>query len=301
MKAIGFYIFWLLFRPFLWMPLRVWYGLSDALYFIMSRVVKYRKHVIVPNLKRSFPEKDDAWIEETTQKIYRHLGDYFIESLKLDAFSAKTLKKRCKFNNLEIIDEAKTNGKDVIAFLGHYGNWEWITSLPLWVDLNCLTVYRPLKNKYFDNYFMKIRRRFGVTPIPMNHSAREIIRLSKTETRNISGLIADQNPGHYEMRYWVNFLNRDTAVFEGGEKIARKINATVVFLKMRKVRRGYYETDIIPMFDNAADTKPYDITKTYFRLLEDSIKERPELWLWSHKRWKREKPEGLKTHELRTE
>jgi KDO2-lipid IV(A) lauroyltransferase len=299
MKALGFYIYLILFRPFLWLPLRFWYALSDVLYYVMYYVLGYRKKVVMKNLANAFPDKDETWKNNTAKKFFRHLGDYFIESLKLDGFKPKELKKRCTFKNLNIIEKAANEKRDIVAFLGHYGNWEWVTSLPLWVDLNCLTVYKPLRNKYFDRYFLDVRRRFGVIPVPMKMAARELIRFNKFEQRNISGLIADQNPGKFDVRYWVRFLNQDTAVFEGGEKIASKINACVVFFKMKKIRRGYYETEIIPMFDDASKTERHEITRRYFELLEDTIIEQPELWLWSHKRWKRNRPDGVGVNALR--
>ncbi|MFC0877480.1 lysophospholipid acyltransferase family protein [Saccharicrinis sp. FJH2] len=299
MKALGFYIFLIFFRPFLWLPLRVWYVLADFLYVVMYYIAGYRKRVVAKNLKRAFPEKEPEWIHAITKKYYKHLADYFIESLKLDAFNKPALKKRCTFRNLELIADANKNGRDVIIFLGHYANWEWITSMPLWIEnLQCFTVYKPLKNKYFDRYFLKIRQRFGVTPIPMKRSAREIIKFHNEGKRSVSGLIADQNPGSFDVRYWVKFLNQDTAVFEGGEKIAQKLGAAVGYMKMKKVRRGYYETEIIPMFDDASKTEPHEITRKYFELLENDIRERPELWLWSHKRWKRKKPEEVIAEEL---
>jgi Kdo2-lipid IVA lauroyltransferase/acyltransferase len=299
MKALGFYIYLIFFRPFLWLPLRIWYILSDFLYVFMYYITGYRKSVVAKNLKRAFPEKDPEWIMKVSKKYYKHLADYFIETLKLDAFSQSVLKKRCTFKNLDLIEDANKKGKDVIIFLGHYANWEWITTMPLWIqNLHCFTVYKPLKNKYFDRYFLKVRQRFGVTPIPMKRSAREIIKFHSEGKRSVSGLIADQNPGSFDVRYWVRFLNQDTAVFEGGEKIARKIKATVVYMKMKKVRRGYYETEIIPMFDDASKTKHHQITRKYFELLENDIRERPELWLWSHKRWKRKKPDGVEVKGL---
>lgn len=299
MKAVGFYIFLIFFRPFLWLPLRFWYALADLLYIIMYYIAGYRKGVVAKNLKNAFPEKDDEWIKATSRKYFKHLADYFIESLKLDAFSEPLLKKRCTFRNLEFIADANRKGKDVVLFLGHYANWEWITSMPLWMpNLYCFTVYKPLKNKYFNRYFLKIRQRFGVHPIPMKRSARELIKFHNEGKRSVSGLISDQNPGSFDVRYWLRFLNQDTAVFEGGEKIARKIGATVGYMKMKKVRRGYYETEIIPMFDDASKTRPHQILKAYYSLLENDIKERPELWLWSHKRWKRNKPMGVKAEEL---
>jgi Kdo2-lipid IVA lauroyltransferase/acyltransferase len=299
MHRIGFYLYFILFRPFLWLPLRVWYALADVLYLIMYKGVKYRKKVIIKNLKKSFPHKDSDFIETVTRKFYRHLADYFVESLKMETFTKKRMMSRCVFKNIHLLEDAKKEGKDIIVFLGHYGNWEFNTSLPLWFDNKFLTVYRPLKNVYFDRYFLKIRCRFGVEPIPMDLAAREILSYHNRDIRTISGLISDQNPSHFDQRYWVRFLNHDTAVYEGGEKIARKINASVFYFKMKKVKRGFYETEIIPMFDDAGKTERHEITRKYFELLEDTITEQPELWLWSHKRWKKEMPEGFTAHPLR--
>ena len=299
MKLLGYIVFYVIFRPFLWLPFRILYLLSDVLFVFLYYVARYRKNVVLKNLRRSFPGKNEEWYKSTSKKFFRHLSDYFVESLKFESMSEKSLRKRCQFKNIELIEEANKRGQDVIALLGHYNNWEWITSLTFWTTANCATVYKPLKNKYFDRYFLKIRERLGVTLIPMKQSVREILKLRMLAKRSITGLIADQSPNKFEHRYWLKFMNQNTAVFEGADKIARKTGATVVYFEMKKIRRGYYETEIIPMFEDAKNTEEHQITHEYYRLLQKTIENKPEYWLWSHKRWKHKRPKGMQVNEIK--
>nr|WP_319397300.1 lysophospholipid acyltransferase family protein [uncultured Carboxylicivirga sp.] len=267
------------------LPMRVMYVFAD-LYYILIRLVGYRRKVIDENLKYSFPEKTDKERKVIRNRFYRHFCDLFMETTKLQTMSEAEMKRRVKFNNLEYLEKAYLEDKDVVAVLAHYNNWEWIPSINLHCKCLGCDVYRPLKNKRFDAYMLQLRGRWGNKNFTMKATLKEVVKLKRSNQRFVLGLIADQSPGRPEIQYWREFLNQNSAVLTGPEKIARLTKSSVVYLDMKKVKRGYYEVDIVPMVENSVESKEHEITDKYIQHLEKSIKENPEFWLWSHRRWK---------------
>ncbi len=200
--------------------------------------------------------------------------------------SKKTIKKRITFSNIEAIKGAEEKDQDVIAIMAHYGNWEYMPSINLHFKAQGFSVYRPLKSKGFDQYMLELRSRFGTRNVTMKNTLRKVVELRKSRTRFVLGLIADQSPARQEIQYWTNFLTQTTPILMGPEKIAKLTNGKVVFLKLSKPKRGHYHVDVIEFPKKIAETVENEITEWHVRLLEECIKERPELWLWSHKRWK---------------
>jgi KDO2-lipid IV(A) lauroyltransferase len=285
MQALTFY----LTRPFMYLlsllPFWVLYGLSDLMYLVV-RLVGYRRQIIDTNLRFSFPEKTKDELDTIRDKFYRHFCDLFVETMKVQSLSVKEIKKRMVFRNTEYCETIFAQNRDVIAVLAHYGNWEWVTSINLHVTARGVEVYHPLKNKYMDGFMLKLRTHFDTLNFTMKASMREIVKLKRMQQRYILGLISDQSPARNKIQYRSVFLNQNTPVHLGAEKMAKATNDAVVFLKMEKVKRGYYVIDIIPITENPKDAPDYEITETHLRMLEQQIIQRPELWLWSHKRWK---------------
>ncbi len=281
--------FYYLWHPFLWLisflPLWILYRISDLLYPLII-LVGYRRKVILNNLQKAFPDKSESWRKTILRKFYRHLCDTFIEILKLQHMSEKEVKRRITFSNTQVIDEAFDRGEDVVAVLAHYGNWEFGPSINLhYKSLSC-SVYRPLTNKEFDQYMLNIRSRFGGDNVPMKNTLRRVIQYKKSNTRFVLGLISDQSPARSEIQYWSTFLTQPTPIILGPEKMAHIIKGPVVYIKMSKLRRGHYHVDVVPYPGKVETSTEHEITEWHLRLLESSIQERPELWLWSHKRWK---------------
>jgi len=290
MKAVIFYIFLSLNWVITLLPLKILYGFSPVFYFVLYHLLRYRRAIVLKNLRNSFPEKTKRELFTISKKFYRHLADVFIEVLKLQHMKASEIKKRYKIINPELLDKIKDEGKSTIAVFGHYANWEWILSLPLNIKYKILTAYKPLTNKYFDRYFLKFRSQYGLELIPMIRTGRTLYRYEEAGINTLTGLVADQTPPKSEIRYWTKFLNQDTPVYLGIEKLSHKFNMVVVFFHIDKVKRGYYE--VIPeiITDEPARLKPYEVTEKHVKLLEEQIKRRPELWMWSHRRWKHKKP-----------
>jgi KDO2-lipid IV(A) lauroyltransferase len=272
-----------------YLPLRVLYFFSDIIFLFVHYIFRYRRTVVTTNLTNSFPEKSEKEIRKIRKEFYHHFCDTFIETIKLWTISEKEIKERCKFLNPEIFDISKTKGKSIITILGHYGNWEWLTSFCAWRDAIYLPIYKPLHNKVFDKMFLQIRERFGARPIAKDDTLRTMLSYRNKKEYTATVFIGDQTPNKHNLNYWTKFLNQDTPVLLGTERIAKKLDQIIVFIHMKKVKRGYYEVNLIPLFDNPKETAEFEITEKHTRVLEKIIQEDPAYWLWSHRRWKHKK------------
>ena len=290
MGAIGYYLFYGINWIFTLLPLPVLYIFSDFLYLVLYYVVSYRRNVVATNLKNSFPEKTDKELKVIEKKFYRHLSDLLIETFKSTHMTRANQKKRFTYSNLEVIDRLREEKRDIIAVLGHYNNWEWPTLLPYYLKYKTIIIYKPLQNKYFDSFINNHRSEHGIVLTPTSQVIREIINYRKNDINTVSVFISDQIPSKGDIKYWTTFLNQDTAVFTGAGKIASKYDMAVVFFHVQKVKRGYYNLNIEPLFDHTEGLSEEMITEKHVRRLEEIIKEKPEYWIWSHRRWKHKKP-----------
>jgi KDO2-lipid IV(A) lauroyltransferase len=274
------------------LPFPLLYFFSDILYGFLYYVFKYRRKVVLNNLINSFPEKSRSEIELIEKRFYRYLADLMLESVKTLTISAKEIKKRFIFKNLEILKKHLQNGKSVIAVSGHYGNWEWgPVATGLEINEKVLVVYKPMSDKRFEGLMNSMRSRFGSIMIPMKLTLRKVIEYKHEP--NVLVLIGDQTPTREESQYFTNFLNQQTAVFLGVEKIALKLNNPIVYFSINRIKRGYYECLVKSLIDNPECTSDYEITEAHIKELERNIRINPEFWLWSHKRWKFS-PDNLK-------
>lgn len=277
------------------LPLPVLYIISDILYIFAYYIIRYRKKVVFTNLKNAFPLKTKKEIIKIAKGYYLHLCDsLFIETVAMIHMNKEEFKKRYVFKNIEVLEDLYNKGKSICAVFGHYGNWDWSTTLPLYTKYNVYGIYMPIKNPQIDVLVNKLRSKFGAKMIHKQSAARAILNLSQTNEKFITYFIGDQTPSKHEIHYWTKFLNQDTAVFLGTEKIAKKTNQAVVYFDIKKIKRGYYEVEFIKLFENPKETKDFKITESHLRYLEKKIIEKPEFWLWSHRRWKHKKPETEK-------
>jgi KDO2-lipid IV(A) lauroyltransferase len=294
MAAIGYYIFYGITWIMTLLPFGIIYLFSDLLYPVMYYFPGYRRKVVETNLKNSFPEKSENERTAIARKYYRHLCDLIFETLKLVHMDNEQHRKRMQLTNPELLDRYYDEGRDVAVVLGHYGNWEWLNILPVCTKLRNVPIYKPLQNKYFDRFMLNIRSMNDCDPTAMSNIIREIIKNRKIKRNALYGFMTDQTPPKGEIRYWTNFLNQDTPVYLGAEKIAAKYDMAVVFLNIRKVKRGYYTFTAETLFEHAAGIPEDIITEAHVKRLEEIIREKPEFWLWSHRRWKhkRENTDG---------
>ena len=280
LKMLGYTPFWLL------------YFWADLIFFVCFHVIGYRKKTVIQNLKNSFPEKQDQEIKEITRQFYRHFADLVVETIKAFQISEKTLAKRFRYKNPEILDELHARGKSIALLSGHYGNWEWTITLPKIIKHQVNVIYRPIQDETFDHYMKQVRSRFGMRMMMARISGRTMLELEKSGQLSATYYLTDQT-ALKDTDYWMMFLNQETAVFPGAEIMATKFKQAIVFMDIQKIRRGYYEIEFTRLFDDASTTKKYEVTKAHTRFLEDIIRKRPELWLWSHKRWKHTRPENI--------
>lgn len=267
------------------LPFPVLYFLSDILYGILYYVFKYRRKVVLNNLLNSFPEKSRSEIELIEKRFYRYLADLMLESIKTLTISAKEIKKRFVFKNIEVLKKHLQNGKSVIAVSGHYGNWEWgPVATGLEIKDKVLVVYKPLSDKRFERLMNSMRSRFGSIMVPMKLTFRKVIEFKNEPSLLV--LIGDQTPAREESHYFTTFLNQQTAVFLGVEKIALKLNNPIVYFSINRLKRGYYECVVKSLIENPENTIEHEITEAHIKELERNIRIHPEFWLWSHKRWK---------------
>ena len=304
MAAVGFYIvkgIWFLMSL---LPLKVLYFISDLLFYPIYYLARYRRKVVHKNMTNSFPEKSVVEIKKMEKEFYHSLCDYFVETMKLYGMSKEEVRRRIEFTGLEKVNECLDNGKSVVVYMAHSFNWEYATSIPLWFKHENVVVgqiYHPLENKQFDDFFQKLRNQYGSENIAMKSTLRRIVDITKQKQQFIIGFIADQVPTWNEIHHWVDFMNQDTPVFTGTEKIAKRTDSAVFYLHVRRVKRGKYNAHFEFMVDNAASLPDNELTNMYYKLLEDGIREQPNMWLWTHNRWKRTRQGWIERQQKRLE
>lgn len=267
------------------LPFRLLYLLADVFALILFYVAGYRKKVVFNNLRNAFPEKSEQEIHSIARKFYTHLSDLLVESIKMLSITKKDIDRRIKILNPELIDGYYSEGKSLLAVGTHYGNWEWGgLALSNMQKHKILGIYKPLSNKKADQLIKRMRSRFGTIPVPMNAALRKIVEYKDQLT--ITVLISDQTPAKNDVNHWVSFLNQQTPVFLGIEKLARQTGYPVIYCDMQKVKRGYFTIRLLPVSNEPGKTAEHELTEKHVRMLEEIIRKKPEYWLWSHRRWK---------------
>jgi len=264
--------------------------ISYLLFFLTRYVFKYRYKVIIDNITKSFPHWSQKDIKRIANKYYFHLIDLSIETIKTLSIKESKFKEHFIYTNPELIQSYFSKGKNAIIVSGHFGNWEWVNGIEKISDYHSLAVYLPLKNKFWNKIMKAIRERFSAETIPMDKTFRAIVKQNQKNQKFILGLVSDQCPPQNRV-IWSRFLNRDTAYFEGPDKISRKLDAPVFYLSFKKIKRHYYKATFQLLSDNVNDLKKHEIIHKFSQSLENDVKKYPELYMWSHKRWKYEKKE----------
>ena len=293
MKYLGYILTYSLIWGLHLLPRPLFYGISDFVYLLIRRVAGYRKKVVRENIARAFPDFSPPEVEAIARKFYRHLCDLILESAAAHFWSEEQINSRMSYRNTELLERFYREGRQVIAVTAHYGNWELLSNIGSITGHTILAAYKPLKNQYFDKLIRENRERFKLATVPMDQIARRMIRYHRDKEPALTIFLSDQRPMMHNIQYWTRFLGQDTPLFLGAEKLARKLEAAVVFLKIRKLARGSYEAEIVPVCDDPSTVKPYQITESHVRILESIIREEPAYWLWSHRRWKHSYQEYL--------
>ncbi|MFY7812193.1 MAG: lysophospholipid acyltransferase family protein, partial [Flavobacterium sp.] len=268
------------------LPFRVAYILSDFLYIIMYKIAGYRIKVVRKNLKLAFPHKSSLELLQIEKKFYRHFCDLFIEMIKTTTISQKEMENRFKIVNLDLLVKTELENKSIVLITSHFASYEWCISLNKYMNFQGYAIYKKLANKYFDNLVKKIRKRFGATLITTKETFK-VLEDNKLNNRlGTFGFASDQSPMLHRAVHWKKFMGVETPILIGAEVAAKKFDMNVVFLEVKKIKRGYYEANLSRPFENPLEIPDYQITDLFIERLENQINENPEYYFWTHKRWK---------------
>ena len=267
-------------------PLQILYVFADFLFFLIYRIIRYRREIVRNNLQSAFPDLKQEELNSIEKKFYQHFCDLIVESLKLLTIRPNNLFKRFKILNPELVDSFKGENQSFILYCGHLGNWEWLAILPLILKPKILTFYLTLSNKYFNNLIKIIRERFGIESVDAGKGYKTLLKYSAANVNTFTLFVADQSPHKDTSMHWTWFLNQDTAFNTGINTIAQKMNKVVLFPHFRKVARGYYEIEFMTIWDAKKPLANNELIEIFAANLENAVRESPHLWLWTHRRWK---------------
>lgn len=276
-------------RLFSRLPLWMLYRISDLLFLLVYFVVRYRRKVVRENLSRSFPDRSKQERRLIERRFYRFFCDYAVETIKLLTISEAEMRRRMKVFGCEEMDAELDRQSFCFLMLGHYGNWEWLSTIALWSKHNCGQLYTPLHNATFDRVFYDMRSRFGTENISKYNALRRILSLRSEGIPSHIGFITDQSPRPNSIHDWMTFLHQDTPIFTGAERIGKKVGAAAYFIRVTRPRRGYYECHLERLTSDMREFADYELTELCMRRLEAEINEVPHLWLWTHRRWKHQR------------
>lgn len=275
------------------LPLSVLYPLvATPLYHLAYHIVGYRRKVVRRNLEESFPDMPEAERLDIERKFYRNFADYVVETIKLLHISDDEMRSRMTFEGIDKIDRLFDEGKSIVAYFSHTGNWEWAPSITMWTavhpgeGIEFCQVYRPLKDVWADEFFLRLRSRFRPLSFPKATVFRDLLRFRRDGRLSITGFMSDQKPSHGDPTHPMLFLGRPTAMITGTETLARKLGMAAVYMDMYKTSRGHYRIRMRLLAEDASELPPMELTERYAAVLQQTILRNPSIWLWSHKRWR---------------
>lgn len=283
-------LLYILVYPILWLasilPLWLLYFNSTLLFILTYYFIGYRKKVVKANLKLVFPEKSVKERTDIAKKFYQHLCDLLFETIKSFNISEEVIEKRYHFKNLEVLDDLYKKKRSVLLMCGHYGNWEWSGIITKKMDFKGYGVYKPIENKYFDRLVKKIRGKYGGVIISNRKIVPALYRNVRDKVKSLTLILADQSPKAWAYKHRDTFMGIDVPVFVGTEELAKKLDFATVYLKVEKVKRGYYSVSFVPLYEDPSEAQDFDITRRFLSEIEKQIHDVPQYYLWSHKRWK---------------
>jgi len=279
--------------PFLWLisilPFRIFYFFSDCVYVLVYYIIGYRKKVVRANLALTLPHLNDAERKKIEKKFYQHMCDMFLEMIKTMSISPDEMEKRFHVTNINLILDYAKKGKSVILVASHYASYEWLLTINPKLGFQGVAVYKKLANPYFDKLIRKIRSKYNCEMIPTKNAIPLMAQNQRDGKLSLYGLASDQSPKLDRIFHSNDFMGIEVPVHTGAEMLAKKYDLSVIMVKVKKVKRGYYEATFLSLADNPKDFEDFKITEMYIKEVEKQIYEAPEYYLWTHKRWKHKK------------
>ena len=276
--------------PFLWiiskLPFRLFYWFSDCIYILVYYIIGYRKKIVRNNILIALPHVSEEKRLVIEKKFYQHMCDMFLEMIKTMSISTEEMKERFKITNIELLKEYEQKNKSIILLAAHYASWEWLLSINESTSFKCYGVYKKVNNKYFDAKVRAIRSKFKSILVTTDNTIALINDNEKNGIMSLYGLASDQSPQVHKTFHWQQFMGITVPVHTGAEMLAKRYDLEVVFAKVKKVKRGYYEATFVPIANNPKSIPDYEITDAYLKEVEQQILEAPEFYFWTHKRWK---------------
>jgi len=283
-------LLYLLIYPFFWLtsvlPFWLLYFFSDLLFILVYYLLGYRRKVVMSNLRLVFPDRSEQYYRRIARGFYRHLCDLVFETIKNLTISEREMRRRFRVENPVLADQLYNQGRSAILLCGHYGSWEWSGIINRQIPFKCLAVYKELDNPHFDNLVRKIRERFGGEIISRKKVVSRLFRLNKKGEKTMTLILADQTPKFGGFKHRDLFMDIDVPVFTGPEELAKKLDFVLLYLRIEKIKRGYYTARLEVLEDQPTGVADFELTRRFLNQLEGQIKKDPSLYLWSHKRWK---------------
>ncbi|MFH6964981.1 lysophospholipid acyltransferase family protein [Flavobacterium plurextorum] len=284
------FIVYILAYPLLWLisilPFRLFYLLSDCIFFLIYYVVGYRRKVVKANLALTLPHLSDEERKKIEKKFYQHMCDMFLEMIKTMSISADEMEKRFTVTNLDLVHEYAERGKSVILVASHYASYEWLLTINRKIAFQGVAVYKKVANPYFDKLVRKIRSKYDTELVETKKAIPTMAQNQRDGILSMYGLASDQSPKLDRIFHSMKFMGIEVPVHTGAEMLAKKYDLSVIFVKVNKIARGYYEATFVSLADNPNDYENFEITEKYLKEVEKQIYEAPEYYLWTHKRWK---------------
>ncbi|KAF2515715.1 lysophospholipid acyltransferase family protein [Flavobacterium foetidum] len=284
------FLVYILAYPFLWLisilPFRIFYWFSDFVYFLVYRIIGYRKKVVRENLALTLPHLTDSERKEIEKKFYKHMCDMFLEMIKTMSISPEEMEKRFHVTNIELVQDYAKKGKSIILVASHYASYEWLLTINPKLGFQGVAVYKRLANRYFDELIRKIRTKYNTEMIETRKAIPTMAQNQRDGKLCLYGLASDQSPKVDRIFHTMKFMGIEVPVHTGAEMLAKKYDLSVISVEVRKVKRGFYEATFVPIADNPKDYPDFEITAKYLKDVEKQIYEAPEFYLWTHKRWK---------------
>ncbi len=284
-----FGLIWILPRPIKQL-------LAFVIYILVGHVIRYRRKVALTNLRNSFPEKSKKELRRIVNQYYLHLSYLVIEIIDLRLSPIKWIQNSCRVENTDEVIRLRAEKRNLYIVLGHFGNWEFGNALLQLFNYKSVAIYKKIENQIFDQLMFDMRSRLGSEPIEMHSAVRQLVKMVQEEPFAVLS-VADQSPLYSETQLWIDFLNQDTNVFIGPERLSKKFDMAVVYVEIRRIGFHKFNVCVKTITDKPKETAEYEIITAYYKLLEESIRKNPSNWMWTHRRWKRRREKAPANHQ----